>query len=291
MITVFTPTYNRSELLKRVYESLKKQTISDFEWIVVDDGSTDNTKDLVNSWINKKEIPIIYSYQNNSGKHVAFNSAVLKANGNLFVCVDSDDFLPENAIELIYEYWQRYKNEKTAGLIGLKSLVTGEVIGDKMPKGLEYSGMYDLFCRHNCKGEKTLVFSLEILKENPYPVIEGEHFMGETVLYDRLDKKYCMVVVNKILTICEYQPGGLTNNIFINMLANPTGYKIYHKQRIDIVNSIRERINHIIRYNAFKILSKDKKYNYEGKYKTVVNLMMPIGMLLTFYYKLKKRVR
>lgn len=287
MVTIFTPTYNRAKLLKRIYNSLRFQTNQDFEWVIVDDGSSDDTKAVVEEWIDEAIIKIKYVYQDNGGKHIAFNTGVKNASGELFFCVDSDDYLPENCVKEIIDAFSSVKDEKIAGIIGLKTDVNGNILSKLFPQELTRTTTYDLVNKYKCYGEKALVYKTDILRKYPYPEIENEKFVGECVVYDKIDKDYEMLVINKILTICEYQPDGLTNTIFINMLKNPTGYKIFYKQRIDMAYALKERIGYIIRYNAFKILSKDNEYDYNGKYNVLVNFLKPFGWLLTKYYNKK----
>ena len=151
------------------------------------------------------------------------------------------------------------------------------------------STMYDLALKHQCYGEKSLIYKTEILKTFPYPEIKGEKFVTECVVYDSIDQDYTMLLLKDVLTICEYQPDGLTGTIFSTMLKNPTGYKIYYKQRIDMAITLKERVGYIIRYNAFDILSGDNKCDYYGKYKFLVTILKPSGWLLTKYYNYKKK--
>ncbi len=286
MVTIFTPSYNRAHLLNRIYKSLLSQTSFDFEWLIVDDGSKDNTKDVVKSFINENKINIRYIYQENKGKYVAFNNGVKNAMGDLFFCVDSDDFLPEDAVLCISN--TPLSNEKIAGIAALKVDLNGKTLSSPMPVNIKYSSVCDLSRKHGFVGELSLVYKTEILKKFAFPEIDGENFMGECVLYDQIDKEYEMLLSNKVLTICEYQQDGLTTNLFRTLLKNPTGYKIYYKQRIDMALSFKERANYMLRYNAFKILSRDKIYSYKGRHKILTTLFYPLGLILCVYYKLKK---
>ncbi len=288
MITIFTPTYNRAHLLPHLYDSLKSQTVSDFEWVIVDDGSVDNTEEIIKSWINEGAVKITYIKQDNGGKHRAFNTGVKNATGELFFCIDSDDYAPSDCVELIINCWKNVKNSKIAGIIALKTNTKGNTLSDAFPEGISEITMFDLSNKYKCAGDKALIYKTSILKEYPYPEICGEKFIGECVVYDKIDQNYTMVLLNRILTIGEYQPDGLTANIFSIMLRTPTGYKIYYKQRIDMAYTLSERIGYIVRYNAFDILSKDKEYNYIGKYKFLCSLLKPFGWLLTKYYNFKK---
>ena len=290
MVTIFTPTYNRAGLLNRIYNSLKSQTNPNSEWVIVDDGSVDDTKTVVQQWIDEAVIKIKYVYQENRGKHFAFNQGVKNASGELFFCVDSDDYLPEHCVDEIIDAFNSVKDDKIAGIIGLKTDIDENLLSEVFPVGVAQTTMYELVNKYKCYGEKSLIFKTDILRKYPYPEIKNEKFIGECVVYDKIDKDYEMLVINKVLTVCEYQPDGLTNRIFINMLKNPTGYKIYYKQRIDMACSLKERIGYIIRYNAFNILSKDNEYDYNGKYNVFVKFLEPIGWLLTKYYNKRKNI-
>lgn len=289
MLTIFTPTYNRGNLLNRVYDSLKKQTVFDFEWLIVDDGSSDDTEEIVRKWISDATITIRYIRKENGGKHTAFNTGVQNARGELFFCVDSDDFTPNTCVESILKAWSDVKDDNIAGIIGMKTDTDGKLLCGEFPGGIITATMYDLTQKHQCYGEKSLVYKTDVLKNFPYPEILGERFVTECVVYDRIDQEYTMILLDKVLTICEYQPDGLTGTIFSTMLKNPTGYKIYYRQRIDMARTLKECVGYIIRYNAFDILSKDNKYNYLGKYKSLVITLKPLGWLLTKYYNYKKK--
>ena len=289
MITIFTPTYNRGNLLYRIYESLKAQTVQDFEWLIVDGGSSDNTEEIVNGWIREQTINIRYIRKKNGGKHTAFNMGVQNAKGELFFCVDSDDFAPETCVENILKAWNKANDRNIAGIIGKKTDTDGKLLCGEFPKEILSVTAYDLTRKHQCYGEKSMVYRTEVLKKFPYPEIENERFIGECVVYDRIDREYTMLLSDEVLTICEYQPDGLTGTIFSTMLKNPTGYKIYHGERIDMAYTFKERIGYIIRYNAFDILSGDKNYDYCGKHKLLTIALRPIGWLLTKYYNYKKK--
>lgn len=289
MITVFTPTYNRCNLLNRLYQSLVSQNNKNFEWLIVDDGSCDDTKQTVDEWIKDNKITIRYIYQINSGKYVAFNNGVQNANGNLFFCVDSDDYLPFGAIETIYDVWSNTQLEDVSGIIALKSYTDGKIIGNKICNSIKAASAFELTYKYNCGGERSLVYRTDILKNNLFPVIDGEKFVTECVVYDRIDQNYKLLILNEVLTVCEYQADGLTSNIFKTMLSNPTGYKIFYNQRIDMALTFKQRLGFIIRYNAFCFMSKDDKYNYTGKHRVVVKLTKPLGWLAVKYYNIKKR--
>lgn len=292
-LTIFTPTYNRKHTISRIYKSILRQEnrlFNDIEWLIVDDGSLDDTESLVNTWI-KEQPPFTLNYikQKNGGKHTAFNRAVQEAQGEFFFTVDSDDWLGENSIkDILIHFDAIHNNESLAGIIALKCFPTGKLIGIPYPKENFISSIYGLSLQ-GYAGERSLVFKTKILLQYPFPIIQGERFIGECVVYDKIDEKYKFFVSNRILTVCEYQEDGLTGNMFRIMMQNAIGYKIYYAQRIDLAKSLRERIGYAIRYNAFNLLKEDSQYNYKGKYKMLVNLMLPLGLGTYFYYKLKKK--
>ena len=282
-LTVFTPAYNRANLLPRLFESVKKQKCRDFEWLIVDDGSSDDTGAVVGDFIKASDITVRYIYQENAGKPSAFNNAVKNAKGDLFFCVDSDDILADDAVETICGSWKE-NQDSISGIIGLKSDFSGKLLCGRIPDKLKKSSLYSLVNKYGCSGEFSLVFRTDILRNNPFPVISGEKFITECVLYDRLDMKYEMVLSDKVLTGCEYQQGGLSDNTYTVQVNNPVGYKLYYMQRLDMALSFRERFGYALRYNAFGYLGKTHEYDYAGKHKGLVRALKPFGFLLSFYY-------
>ena len=136
-LTVFTPAYNRAYCLHHCYESLKRQTCNDFVWLVIDDGSSDNTKELVDSWKAENVIEIRYHWQENQGMHGAHNTAYELIDTELNVCIDSDDYMPDDAVEKIISFWNDFGSDEVSGIIGLDSDTDGQTIGSKLPKNLK----------------------------------------------------------------------------------------------------------------------------------------------------------
>lgn len=284
MITIFTPTYNRANTIIRTYKSLINQTCKDFEWLIVDDGSNDNTELIVQEWIKNSELSIRYIKQSNGGKYRAYNNGLQLAKGEFFFCVDSDDWLPINAIELILSYAERLRSDETlAGIIALKLYKDENVIGLPFKEHGISSSLYNLELLGE-GGERSLVFKTSIARMFPFPEETNEKFIGESVIYDRFHNKYEFIVSNDALTICEYQIDGLSNNLRDVMLRNPAGYKLYFAQRIDITPSFFARIGYILRYHAFRLLYGGTAYNYKGKHKFIVNALSPLGVLAKLYY-------
>ena len=288
LLTIFTPTYNRATTILRTYESLCKQTCMDFEWLVVDDGSTDDTERLVTQWSKVSEFPIRYVKQENAGKYRAYNKGLDLARGEFFFCVDSDDWLPSNSVGIVSQYIDTLRQTETlAGLVALKSYQDASIIGQPYKEPGKHSSLYHLELSGE-RGERSIVFKTEIAKLFPFPVETSEKFHGESIIYDRFHGRYEFLTINEVLTVCEYQSDGLTSNIRSLMAKNPAGYKLYFAQRINMAASFTERLGYIIRYNAFKQLYKGKSYDYHGRYRFLVLLLSPVGFIAKYYYKLTK---
>ena len=213
MITIFTPTYNRAHLLERLYKSLCQQTQTDFEWVIVDDGSVDHTEKLIESFQLENQIQIQFFKQENSGKHTAINNGVAMAKGELFFIVDSDDFLPEQAIENVYFYFDKIKTLPTvAGVAGRRMYADFSIVGNQ---GFEemISNSIDIRYKHNITGDLVEVFKTAILKSYPFPEIKGEKFCPEALVWNRIAQNYDLLFFNKGIYITEYLEGGLTSSI------------------------------------------------------------------------------
>ena len=229
--TIFTPTFNRKELLEKLYKSLQKQTYKDFEWFIVDDGSADGTKEKVEEFLSEKKLDIKYYFKENGGKQRAYNFATNKANGELFICLDSDDEYVENGLETILKYWKKYeKNSDIAGMGYLSTYPNGEVIGSSFPEKEMVSTQFDIYNKYGVKGDKGLMFRTEIIKKYKFPVFDDEKFITEAVVYNRICEKYKMVYVNEKIEVKEYQEDGLTAKYNNLLLRNPKGQALYHNE-------------------------------------------------------------
>ncbi|QPC47647.1 glycosyltransferase family A protein [Mangrovibacillus cuniculi] len=250
-LTIFTPTYNRGDIIHKCYKSLCDQTNTNFTWLIVDDGSTDNTETVINTFIKENKINIIYIKQKNGGKHVAHNTGVLKCKTELFVCVDSDDYLTLDAVQEIYSAWEKVPDvSDLAGIIALKGISDKEPIGTWMPKNIQYSSTFDLYDKYKFKGDTLLVFKTNILREYLFPVFEGEKFVTEAVVYDLISQKHRMKLINKVLYLCEYLEDGLTRNLLQVHRNNKQGYMHYLLQRIEIATEKKSKYKAVSNYIA-----------------------------------------
>ena len=210
-ITICTATYNRGNLLPILHESLEKQTIFNFEWVIVDDGSTDNTSQVVSDIKEKASFPVIYYKQENQGKHIAINQGVSMAKGEFLFIVDSDDRLPENAIAIIQTKIQKIQNDpEIAGVVGSKCFFDKKVVGSSSLSRDMVCDIFDYRYTQNVKGDRAEVFRTSILKQYPFPKFEDEKFIPESIVWNRIGQKYRMFFFNENVYECEYLPDGLS---------------------------------------------------------------------------------
>lgn len=285
LLTIFTPAYNRAEKLKQIYNSLKEQSSEKYEWLIVDDGSNDNTERIVVDFCNNSSLNIRYVRKENGGKHTAHNMAVDLAKGDYFMCLDSDDYLNENAIEILFDAIDKCQNGM--GIIAYKSDQSGRLLSGKFPKVFTVKNTYTLNEEYSCRGEFVLIYPTNIMRKNKFPVFKGEKFITECVVYDQL--RCPMQLLPKIIEVCEYQSEGLTNNLNEIMRKNPAGYCLYFMQRIDMQKSFKNRVIIAGKYKCFSILANKKKSIYKGKYKWMTHFCFPLGRLFWLYYKIVRK--
>ncbi len=247
IITVFTPTYNRSTLLKRVYESLIEQSCTQFEWIVVDDGSTDSTDLLIKSFIKEDKIKITYLFQENKGKHFAINKGVQLADGNLFLILDSDDSLTSNAIELIIESASGIiYNSDIGGIVVRKIYFDQKLIGQLIGENI-ISNSLDIRYKKNIIGDLAEIYKTEVLKEFPFPEIVNEKFCPEDLVWNRIAQKYNLLFTDQLVYQVEYLPDGLTAKIVKIRMTSPKASMICYSElasyKIPLIQKIKATLN------------------------------------------------
>lgn len=229
-ISILTATYNRANLLPQLYESILKNLSDDIavEWLIMDDGSTDNTKEIIEKFIKQKRFEIKYSFQKNQGKMQSINNLVKNVQGDLIIDCDSDDYFSDNAFDTIKNAFEKNKNKEFYALCFLKYDQTGKNMGKKFIK--ETSKMFDLYFKDGEDGEKALVFNSEIRKQFKHELENGEKFVTEARMYHKMDEKYNIICINEPIMICEYQNEGYTKNINKQFIENPYGYFNYFKE-------------------------------------------------------------
>lgn len=291
MITVFTPTYNRAYIIEKLYNSLCHQTNENFEWLIVDDGSVDKTEFVVNQWITENKINIRYFKQINKGKHFAINNGVSKASGDLFFIVDSDDYLPNNSLERIDFYYQKYKNEPVfGGVSGRRAFFDGTIIGS--PKYFEpiFTSIIDIRYKQKIKGDFAEVFLTSVLKEFPFPEIEKEKFCPEALLWNRIAQKYKLICFSENTYFCEYIPDGLTAKIVKIRMTSPIASMICYSElscyNIPVLQKIKANIN-FWRFSFNSNLSFLKKIKMVNFFFSIIGF--PIGLSMFVNDKIKQR--
>ena len=289
-ITIFTPTYNRAHTIGRTYESLCRQTCKDFEWLVIDDGSTDNTRELIEGWIKENRIPIRYIYQENQGMHGAHNTAYKNIYTELNTCIDSDDWMPDNAVEKIVSFWHAKGSDKVAGIIGLDATKEGQVIGCPFPKGMDRTTLMG-FYRNGGSGDKKLVYRTDIVKKYPsYPLFKGEKYVGLSYLYMLIDQDYDLLTLNHPLVIVEYQQDGSSINMFKQYWNNPQGFAFLRREYMPYAQGFFERLKVCVHYVSSSIILKDWNFIKKSPLKLMTVLAIIPGIILYFVirYNVKK---
>jgi glycosyltransferase involved in cell wall biosynthesis len=286
-LTVFTTTYNRAYSLPRGYEALKRQTCKDFKWIVVDDGSTDNTRELVAGWIAEGIVPIEYYWKENGGMHTGHNVAYSHIDTELNVCIDSDDYMTDNAVELIISRWHKYGDKsKYAGMIGLDIFEDGTVIGTSFPDGLHECKSYDLKRKYGVVCDKKYVYRTEIIKQYmPYPEFEGEKFTPLNYVYQQIDHKYSLLCSNDVYCVVEYMTDGSTINIFRQYKMNPRGFAYERKVMMVVSPYLIDRIRYAVHYVSSSMFIKNWRFIQESPQKLLTILAIPLGVLLNVYIR------
>ena len=239
LLTVFTPTFNRCRELGRLYESLCAQTDMRFEWLVVDDGSVDGTEKLVARWADEAPFPVRYIRQANRGKHVAHNRGAKEAAAQLFMCVDSDDWLEPFAVETIIRDSAALDTEES--LLYPRLFASQAALDTWFPEEVDKIELSDMRMKYRLIVETAIVFNTEVLRRHPFPVVEGERYMPEGSAYYDFREPELFLVRNTGFYRCEYLDEGLTRNIWSNWLRNPVGTAL----------SLLKRYSAACRYTGF----------------------------------------
>lgn len=287
-LTIFTPAYNRAHTLHRCYDSLKKQSCKDFIWLIVDDGSTDNTAALVKEWQNiDNGFEIKYIYKQNGGMHTAHNTAYENIDTELNVCIDSDDYLADDAAKKIIEFWKENGSNKYAGIVGLDADFNNNIIGNEFNKNIKSTTLSGYY-RNGGKGDKKLVYRTDLMKKYPpYPVFEGEKYVSLGYKYLLCDQDYELLVLNEVLCNVEYQEDGSSMNMFKQYLKNPKGFAFIRKVDMKYNKTILENFKSCIHYVSSSIISRNRKFIKESPKRFLTICAIPFGIVFTAYIKYK----
>lgn len=293
LVTVFSSSYNRRNIITRLYESLKKQTSYNFKWLIVDDGSNDKTDELIKEWIkNEKSFQIEYYYKENGGMYTACNLGVEKADTELFINVDSDDWLPNDAIEKIEKIWNNIKDKHYRGFVGLDLYSNGKPVGEKFPENIKEIFYSQKIMNGIAPGDKKYIQKTEILKK-VFPMIgyPGEKYFNPMYAICKADKYGPVYVTNECFCIVEYQEGGLSQNKSKQYIQSPNNYGELRRLHLEFKNApfkylFKESISYVAMYclagKFNKILQESPRIFY-----TI--LAIPFGLL--YVLKIKSNVR
>lgn len=280
LLTLFTPTYNRARLLGALYKSILAQPNKDkFEWLIVDDGSTDNTKGVVAEFVKENKINIRYVFQENKGKASAFNFAANNAMGRWLFCIDSDDVFVENSLINFFEIEDKfYDNSKLAGILTARKMINShEKSANHVPVTNGVLTNFGKLRKKGFTGEPDAFFKIHVLKEYPFPIIEGEKFTPETSSFDLIDTKYLFVFCSATFIISEYQTDGYTINRDKIALNNPKGMALWLNQRAGLCWNPILKLKYLSLYCAFEIFYGGKRVIRKSSSKLLCLIAFPVG--------------
>ena len=289
-LTVFTPTYNRAHTLPRTYESLCGQDCKDFIWLIIDDGSTDETSELVRSWQNKENgFEIQYIYKENGGMHTAHNTAYENIHTELNVCIDSDDRIALGAVKKIRDTWEKVRDKGYAGMIALDADFSGNIIGKGFPAGMVDTTLGGYYAAGG-KGDKKLIYRTDVINSvPPYPVFPGERYVGLVYKYTLIDQKYKLFILGEVVCEVEYQTDGSTGTMWKQYLKNSQGFAFLRKVAMKYPISKKRLIIDCIHYCSSSQIAKNRRYIQESPRKFLTVLCTPVGWILTAVIRKKAK--
>ena len=280
-LTIFTPAYNRAHTLPRTYKSLLLQDCKDFVWLIVDDGSSDNTADLVREWMGRDNgFEIRYIYKENGGMHTAHNTAYENIDTELNVCIDSDDCMAAGAVGKILDKWSEVKEFGYAGIIGLDADLDGKLIGRGFPQGMTETTLMGYY-RAGGSGDKKLVYRTDVINQYPpYPVFEEERYVALAYKYRLIDQDYKLAVIDKILCNVEYQADGHSSGMWKEYVRSPKGFAAWRKLCMQYPESAKRLVIDCIHYVSSSILAQNWHFVSEAPRKVLTVLCTIPGAAL-----------
>ena len=295
MLTVFTPTYNRAHTLERTYRSLCRQTCKDFEWLVIDDGSTDGTRDLVQKFVNERVVPTRYIYKENGGLYTGYNMAYAHIETELNVCIDSDDYMPDNAVELIVKNWRERGSEQYAGLIGLDFYAdTKEPIGGRFPETMTTCYFLDLSVKGLHRGDSKLVMRTDLMKRvAPQIGFPGEKNFNPIYMLLQVCDRYPLLVLNENICFVEYQQqDSMSGAIYRQYVDSPRSFAKLRLLEIGLKhNTFFNRFRSAVHYVANCLIARDEAWLRKSPHKWLILGAVPFGCCWYLFVILKNKTR
>ena len=283
-VTIFTPTYNRGYILNHLYESLCGQSDYRFDWLIIDDGSTDQTETLVNTWVNsEKRFSIQYRKVQNAGKQRAINQAVQMIQTEYIFIVDSDDYLTADAIEKVNQWLDEIDGRQDlAGVSGIRGYKSHQPIGGFAGFTGAYIEASNLERRHyNLSADMAEIYKVDLLKRFPFSVWPGEKFVPEAVVWDEIALQgYKLRWYKDIIYICEYLEDGLTKGSWNLLENNPMGYAMLFNHQLKTTESLKEKCKIVLQMDSCICLANEKEYIKTSNEPLLARILMPAGRLL-----------
>lgn len=293
-LTVFTPTYNRAALLGRCFESMKRQTRKDFIWMIIDDGSRDNTREVVEQWLKEPlDFELRYYYKENGGLHTAYNEAIAHIDTELCMCIDSDDYMPDDAVEKVMAHWEKYGSDEYAGIVGLDFDLNGKVIGDRLPdqKSVNlidlHTGKYGID-----NGDRTNLVRTELYRKYaPMPSFPGEKNFNPHYMHLQMSMEHDFLVLNENLRFVEYQATGMNASMLWQYYNSPNSFAEIRKLYLSFPGTpLKYRLRHSIHLVSSCILAGNGLRVFrESPRKGLAVLAFPFGWALSVYIRMKVR--
>lgn len=288
-LTIITTTYNRAYCIGQVYESLKRQDCDDFCWLVVDDGSTDNTREVIEGFIAEGKVEIEYIYQENKGMTGARNTAYNACHTELNTIIDSDDWLADGAVRRIIEFWNANKRDDLAGIIALDVNPAGEVIGTLLPKGVKEITVMEAFGRYKVKGDKKLIYRSDLSRLYPYPEIPGENFFPPSYKFFQIDQTHKLLVLNEGICVVDYNDDSMSFDKIAQYRKCPKGFSFYYNLCMEVYKTPKMIIKNCLLYIACMKLANEDNIILGSTRRITTILLYPFGYLFSIYLKKTKR--
>lgn len=286
LLTIFTPTYNRAHTLPRVYNSLCRQTCKDFRWLVIDDGSTDDTENLIKDYINHNQFRIDYIKKENGGLYTGYNTAYANIETELNVCIDSDDFMPDDAVEIISNTWKEQGSEKYAGIIGLDFLLNGEPISGYFQSDLKEVYLFDLKTKRIHTGDSKQVMRTDLMKSvAPQIGFPGEKDFNPYYMLIKAADSLPMIIINRNLCFVEYQESdSMSRNIYRQYIRSPKSFAKTRELEMGLLRStFKHKVRSAIHYVAECRLARQTAFSHRNPCRLLTLALYPVGIALYFH--------
>lgn len=287
-LTVFTPTYNRADCLPRGFDALKRQACKDFVWLIVDDGSTDNTREVVRGFQAEDcGFEVRYIYQENGGLHTGYNTAIEQADTELCMCIDSDDWIADDAVALILDTWERVKRPDCAGIVGLDADTTGKPVC-RIHADEPYINLNAYDAAHKWEGDRKLVIRTDLYKSvAPMPGFAGEKNFNPQYMHIKIAQDHAFYVMNEILCVVDYQETGMSAGIFRQYLNSPNSFAEYRRLKMTVKpNRFSKIVRNAIHYDSSCILAgKPGDIITKSPKPFLTACVLPLGWALSLYIR------